>query len=438
MRKRSSHVQHCHNRIPPSFFHDRAHDLYDHIGVYNNVKTKFQPSDDIPSSDLLICIDSSYCTQDATGHGAVTHRPTVAAAGNNDAGVHASLRPCPRDSCAVGRRHGRLLRRDILSPAFIRRVCQHGPNGGIVPPFLVGYLRVHNNAGEKRTSCFSLVHPATPAATSFSEDHLAPFLSRRAAADLSRRYMPQTSRNGLAVLRRGSSAICVYDPMTGKRAYLSRPLDICRYGVCTYVLLTAADGIGCSFFLLATDSSFSCIQLCRRPRRLGSPPNIYILTYDVPRHGTRAATTTGSIEVPKACLPGRCEESDLHLTSSPNGRLCLLVADRFTISIWLLSGSTDWARQSVIDTEAIVRSMSPKLLQSEWPSKVDFVRSAGLRSGAVLLRPFMSWDFLDDKGEKGLLLLDVGTEEMRRVDKKEGFPYEVDMEARLSAMKIFD
>lgn len=69
------------------------------------------------------------------------------------------------------------LRRDILSPAFIRRVC-HGPNGAVVPPFLVGYLCVHNEAeaGERASSCFSLVHPATPATTSFSEDHLAPFL----------------------------------------------------------------------------------------------------------------------------------------------------------------------------------------------------------------------------------------------------------------------
>ena len=62
-----------------------------YIGVYNNVKTKFQPSDDIPSTDLLSCIDSSDCTQDATAHGAVTHRPPAAAAGSDDAGVHASL-----------------------------------------------------------------------------------------------------------------------------------------------------------------------------------------------------------------------------------------------------------------------------------------------------------------------------------------------------------
>lgn len=381
------------------------------------------------------------------------------------------------------------LRRDILSPGFIRRVCQHGPNGGVVPPFLVGYLRVDNKAGWER-AFFSLVHPATPAATSFfSDDHLAPFLSRRDAAGangLGKRYRPLTSRNGLVVLRRGWSGICVYDPMTGNQACLPHPPNIGKghrelYGVYyTYVLLTAADGIGCSFLVLATDSRVSCIQaawsdaadgtsgwgpvisVAEPDRHRGfycghscavvlnglihwllcigyaSPPNMYIRTYDVPRHGTRAVTTTGSIEVPKACLPDRCEESDVHLTSSPDGRLSLLVADRFTISVWLLSGSGStgrWARQSVIDTEPIVLPVS----LSEWPSNVDFVTSlAGVRSGAVLLRPFMSWDFLNDKGKKGLLLVDVGTEEMRRVNKKKGFPYEVDMEARLSAMKIFD
>jgi hypothetical protein len=249
------------------------------------------------------------------------------------------------------------LRRDILSPAFIGRVCQHGPNGA-VPPSLVGYLRVHNKAGKKRASCFSLVHPATPAATSFSEEHLAPFLSRRVAGarGIGRRYRPLMSRNGLVVLCRGLSDICVYDPMTGNRAYFPCPMDICRHGVCTYVLLTAADGIGSSFLLLATDSSVSCIQvassdaadgtwgpliyLAEPDRHSGyywgyvhvhqphscavvldglihwlmsigyaSPPNLYILTYGVPRHGTRAATTTGSIEVlepePRRGAPAR-------------------------------------------------------------------------------------------------------------------------------------
>lgn len=53
--------------------------------------------------------------------------------------------------------------------------------------------------------------------------------------------------------------MCVYDPMTGGRTFLPLPPDVGRddhlYTTCTYVLLTAADGIGigCSFLLLAAD-----------------------------------------------------------------------------------------------------------------------------------------------------------------------------------------
>lgn len=46
----------------------------------------------------------------------------------------------------------------------------------------------------------------------------------------------------------------VYNPMTGDRAYLSSPLGLypnCYYH--TYILLTTADGIGCSFLMLATE-----------------------------------------------------------------------------------------------------------------------------------------------------------------------------------------
>jgi hypothetical protein len=51
----------------------------------------------------------------------------------------------------------------------------------------------------------------------------------------------------------------VYDPMTGGRTFLPFPPEYyphrhrCRYTDYTYVLLTAADGIGCSLVLLAAD-----------------------------------------------------------------------------------------------------------------------------------------------------------------------------------------
>uniref|UniRef100_K3ZNI0 F-box domain-containing protein n=1 Tax=Setaria italica TaxID=4555 RepID=K3ZNI0_SETIT len=148
------------------------------------------------------------------------------------------------------------LRRDILRPAFIRRVC-HGP-AAAVPPRLLCFLqsrdvffRLVASRGFPPPPPFSLLHPATPAAAYLFEQHLAPFLSH-GGADILARYEPVTSRGGLVVLRRRhdtdvpqESGICVYDPMTGGRAY--SPYG----GLCTYVLLTASDGIGCSFLLAA-------------------------------------------------------------------------------------------------------------------------------------------------------------------------------------------
>lgn len=109
----------------------------------------------------------------------------------------------------------------------------------------------------------SLVHPATPAAASFSEKHLAPFMSH-SATDLLDQYKPVTSRGALVVLHRRHinrrkrsrrrSDLCVYDPMTGERTFLPDPPGIGAYSyfgdIHTYVLLTAAHGIGCSFQLL--------------------------------------------------------------------------------------------------------------------------------------------------------------------------------------------
>ncbi|RCV43533.1 hypothetical protein SETIT_9G301600v2 [Setaria italica] len=116
--------------------------------------------------------------------------------------------------------------------------------------------------------------PSTPAAASFAEESLAPFVSRSAADLLEQEY------EALVVLERSESDMCVYDPMTGGRTFLPLPPDVGRddhlYTTCTYVLLTAADGIGigCSFLLLAADlaglhqpahaQGASVCRLCRR------------------------------------------------------------------------------------------------------------------------------------------------------------------------------
>ncbi|RLN39362.1 hypothetical protein C2845_PM01G25350 [Panicum miliaceum] len=118
----------------------------------------------------------------------------------------------------------------------------------------------------------SFVYQLTLPAWNFSRCHLAPFVSR-SAAGLLERYRPLTSRRGLVVLgrreinrRRRSerrSDLCVYDPLTNGRTFFPVPPDIGRdpyrgllgyvTAVTSYVLLTAADGIACSFMLLAAD-----------------------------------------------------------------------------------------------------------------------------------------------------------------------------------------
>ncbi|TVU34559.1 hypothetical protein EJB05_16395, partial [Eragrostis curvula] len=244
-----------------------------------------------------------------------------------------------------------------------------------------------------------------------------------------------------------------------------------------YTLLTAADGVGSSFLLVAadilnigrscsikiqtvssanSDREWGPVTVTNHPLQkkfhlspwsgvvvLGSlihwhmysaDKGSVILTYHV------AATTAGSIELPADVLPEGQISLNLHLTSSPDGRLILLAADRFTVSIWLLSSTGDgWERRASIHISPLV----PDLTQ-RWPElcrRIEFVGAAGGRSGAVLLQP-STINYLDRKGEnRTLILLDMETKEIRRINNgdyiRSSFLYEVNLASRLSAMKIF-
>ncbi|CAL4943365.1 unnamed protein product [Urochloa decumbens] len=386
------------------------------------------------------------------------------------------------------------LRRDILNPAFIRRVC-HEP-GAIVPPRVLGFLGLGKEKPRPPVA-FSLAHPATPAAASFSEKHLAPLLARNGAAKLvDRVVVPLTSRSGLVFLVRGIDessrrySMAVYDPLAGKLTdFLSAPdIDLgSGRSTFTHVLLTAADGIGCSFLVVAAEfpsgsrsikvqtlsadaadgewSAATSVGHCRsRGSTLqkdstavvvggvihwlmggGADANkgLSILTYDV------RTATAGSIEIPTAATDGLSVfHRDIDLAASPDGRsLSLLVADKLVISVWVLSSGSGsstgggWARHAVIDAEASVRSVMPEVWGSSVADMVCFARSWSLaKSGAVLLqRPFTNmFYFISESDEEGLVLVDVETKEMRKVTmKKNALPYEVDLESRLSAMKTF-
>jgi hypothetical protein len=113
-----------------------------------------------------------------------------------------------------------------------------------------------------------LLHPATKAASSFTNGNLASYVSRH-GFDVLRRYEPLTSRGGLVVLRRRRSipksrmaeltpCLCVFNPVTSDCTYLSNPPIMYRRYCSdqTYILLTEADGIGCPFLLLVNDLQF--------------------------------------------------------------------------------------------------------------------------------------------------------------------------------------
>jgi hypothetical protein len=117
--------------------------------------------------------------------------------------------------------------------------------------------------------------------------------------------------------------------------------------------------------------------------------------------------------------------SNLHLASSPDGRLSLHVANKLKISVWLLrpagAGDAGWSRHAVIDIAMTARSLTPPDTPYYWWLKdaVEFA-SSGARSGAILLRPFTGkWpsDNVEEESEGALAVLDMETEEMRRVVK---------------------
>ncbi|TVU45964.1 hypothetical protein EJB05_05474, partial [Eragrostis curvula] len=372
------------------------------------------------------------------------------------------------------------LRRDILSPGFIRRVCQDP--GGVVPAFLLGFLHAYDKTSRtpRPPAPFTLVHPVTPAAAAFSGNHVVPRLSRGAGADLLRRYEPLASRRSLVVLGRlnvrrpWKTDICVYNPIAGDRDFLPRPPGIAYVPIHMYVLLTAADGVGCSFLLLAADfmefrssgaikiqtvssdaadRKWAPLTVATHPRPPGSflypccgsvvlgtlihwlmygDKVSLIITYGV---GT---TTVGSIELPS--LPNGCKMFNLHLTSSPDGKLKLLMSDRLTVSIWQSTAADGWERQAVIDVEAIVWSLLPELPQERRLIKFE---GSGVGSGAVLLRPAARNYFLGDRKEDKFVFLDLVTKDMRGFTNRKNciysrpYTYELDLASRLSAMKSF-
>jgi hypothetical protein len=355
----------------------------------------------------------------------------------------------------------RTLRRRILAATFIQRLAA----AGTLPSCMLARLHTRRQMRRRRNPLVSLVHPATPAASSFVGKQLAPFVSRR-AADLLRRYDPIASRGGLVLLRRrrhfktcttSGSDLCVYDPMSGARTSLSEPPDISMDGVHMYsvrscVLLTSVDGIdsSSSFLLLVADMSILNGSTMRLRVQIATSSDVSwgpVTKYTCSsgpfqNHGSAVVLPGGIIHwlgrnhneiFSYDVRTGHLEAikhpnmtGQRHLSISSDGKLRILVVQRFTISIWLqLSGG--WALDAVIDTEEKMRSLDPSILS--YGLGLNLECSGESRSNAVLIHT-----------DGGTIVLDLETREMRKQeDLTSTFPllFDVDLPARLQAMKHF-
>ncbi|CAL4932572.1 unnamed protein product [Urochloa decumbens] len=318
----------------------------------------------------------------------------------------------------------KLLRREILSPAFVRRVCRE-PDG-IVPPRGLGFLG----------DTLSIVRLGTPAAASFAKKILAPFVSR-SAGDLLAQYWPQTSRGGLVVME-GKSDMCVYDPMTGERTFLPSPPDMEEPGAEWSDATRAGNPRlpwAVPLWMRGDGPDHEAVVISGVVHWLVRE---YVLTYDV---GTAAV---GRIKFPKRChryLSAR----ELRLGSTPDGKLRLFGQYRgFTVCSWVLDtgGHDGWSPRAKVDTLPKLMSLSGGRSEYDYydgydierffrryDDKVEVEGVGDQRSGVAVLRL-----------ANLVFILDMDTREICKISggkKLCGLPLVVDLPSPLSTMQIF-
>ncbi|CAM0947831.1 unnamed protein product [Alopecurus aequalis] len=357
----------------------------------------------------------------------------------------------------------KLLRHDILDPSFINRVTRR--RGGIVPCCILAYLNTHNDMSDPSQPPLSLVHP-----TSFLDDHMSPYISRF-ANDLLGEYFPMTSRGGLVLLRHqelvgdGLSNLCMYDLSAGHRTFLPDPPDFGSIFTQRYVLLTAADGIGCYFMVFfanlngMADNNTHIIQVqttttstCGTwaPAAMVPESSNFLHQDAIVLHGGvihwllqhRGKIITynvctmehGTIMLP---APVTNFEGQLYLGSyyTHDGRelLKLIVCKRFKIHVWYQLPDGDWTPGDVtIDMEEKLRSLDGGI------STARFVytgfRWSGERSNKVLLHINPRGGNISCRDQ--LIMLDLETKEM--LVRQYSSHYSILLEDGVFRVTIFD
>jgi hypothetical protein len=356
-----------------------------------------------------------------------------------------------------------LLRREILSPPFDRRVTEAAP-----------CILVNLCADAKKP--LALVHPTTPAAMTFCHKHLPRLLSRNVGILLAN-YKPVSSRRGLLGLRRLNiekrpksdrcSELCVYDPLSGAQTFFSDPpeIRINQYYDPKYVVLTAADGIDCSFLLLVLDLHGYGIRVhtaspCgtwgpvryeskhdtvwMSPRKRGDPAILshgaihwvssdyhkQIRSYDL------RTRKQGSVKLPPSNCDVKHDGNQLYLATSSDGKLLkLLTIQGFMLYVWLqVPAGSDWSLETVIDIEEKLRSLDPPVTGG--PDKRIEFQGSGRRTGEVVFLVEVRKQGYTDVYSDTLIVFDLEAMKMHR--QKRGLVLlEIDLPSRLKNMKTF-
>jgi hypothetical protein len=229
-----------------------------------------------------------------------------------------------------------------------------------------------------------------------------------------------------------------------------------------YVLLTAADGISCSFQLLVADIDRWSIKVqITSPRGTWQPVtsryvrNDDILVGFVERnrapvilHGgiihwlvyigkqivsyDLRTGKLGTIKLPH----NNCEPNQLQLATTEDGKLLkLLTIQGFMISVWLRdpilpAGGSGWSLESVVDMEKNLRSLHPDI-PVNIPNKCIIFEHLFKRTGDVVLLRVPGRGYYDT-----ITVFDLETKNMHT----QGSGYlllEIDLPSRLQNMKVF-
>jgi hypothetical protein len=249
--------------------------------------------------------------------------------------------------------------------------------------------------------------------------------------------------------------------MSGACTFLSLPLDVgshTMYSFRMYVLLTAADGISCSFQLLVADIDRGGIKV-----QIASPCGTWqpVTSIDVSKLGFVCRNRVPVIlhggiihwlvyigkqivsydlrtqKLASMKLPhNNCEPKQLQLATTEDGKLLkLLTIQGFMISVWLHdpilpTGGSGWSLESVIDMEKNLRSLHPDI-PVNIPNKCIIFEHLFKRTGDVVLLRVPGRGYYDT-----ITVFDLETKNMHT----QGSGYlllEIDLPSRLQNMKVF-